>query len=199
MLQRVQTASSRFHTNQLYILVLDVWVKNTHGIGATTHRRQDVIRLTTSVLGHLLHALITDHALEIAHHHRVRMRASHRTNNVEGIADIGDPIAHGFVQRIFQGTRTGFHRNDRRTQQLHAVHIGSLTAYVFATHVDHTFQTVASGNGCRCHAVLACAGFSNNAWLAHAASQQNLTDTVVDLVCASVIEIFALEPYLSST
>jgi hypothetical protein len=41
--------------------------------------------------------------------------------------------------------------------------------------------------------VLPGTGLGNDAWLAHAAGQQGLTNGVVDLVSAGVIEVFALE------
>jgi len=80
-----------------------------------------------------------------------------------------------------------------RAQQLHAIDVGGLAADVFAAHVDDAFHAVACGNGGRGHAVLAGAGFGNHARLAHAACQQRLADDVVHLVCAGVVQVFALE------
>ena len=40
------------------------------------------------------------------------------------------------------------------------------------------------------------AGFSNHAFFAHAAGKQRLTDGVVDLVRAGVVQVFALQPDL---
>ena len=41
--------------------------------------------------------------------------------------------------------------------------------------------------------MLACAGFGDDALLAHAASEQDLPDHVVDLVRAGVVQLLALE------
>ena len=46
--------------------------------------------------------LCADHALEIADHFRIGMRASSRANDVECVVHIGDPIAKAFVHGVFQ-------------------------------------------------------------------------------------------------
>ena len=47
--------------------------------------------------------------------------------------------------------------------------------------------------------MLAGPGFRNYPRLAHVLGQQRLTDGVIHLVCASVVEIFTLEPDLCAT
>ena len=54
---------------------------------------------------HLRHALVADHALEIAHHHRVRMRAGDGADDVERVLDVGHPVAHRLVERVLQRLR----------------------------------------------------------------------------------------------
>ena len=48
-------------------------------------------------------------------------------------------------------------------------------------------------DGRRGHAVLAGAGFGDDAGLAHAPRQEDLTEAVVDLVRAGVVQLIALE------
>ncbi len=121
------------------------------------------------------------------------MRAGDRADDVEGVFDVRDPVAHRFVQGILQRAAATFDRHDRRAEQFHPVDIGRLTADVFAAHVDHALHAEARGNGGGRHAVLTGAGFCDHARLAHAAGEQCLADRVVDLVRAGVIEIFALQ------
>ena len=52
--------------------------------------------------------------------------------------------------------------------------------------------------GC-CDAMLARAGFRDDAGLAHADREQDLPDAIVDLVRAGVIELVALEPDLRAS
>ena len=84
-------------------------------------------------------------------------------------------------------------------KQLHAVDVGALALDVFAAHVDHAFQPVAGTDGGSGHAVLAGAGFGDDARLAHALGEHGLADDVVDLVGAGVVQIFALEEDLRAT
>src|SRR5882762_10214371 len=42
-----------------------------------------------------------DDGLKIANHRRVRMRAENGAEEVVGAADVGNPVAHGFVDGIF--------------------------------------------------------------------------------------------------
>ena len=121
------------------------------------------------------------------------MRAGHGADDVEGVFDVGDPVAHGFVQRILEGLGAGFDRHHRRAQQLHAVDVLRLALDVFAAHVDHAFEAEAGADGGGGDAMLAGAGFGDDARLAHALGQQRLADDVVDLVGAGVVQVFALE------
>ena len=121
------------------------------------------------------------------------MRPRHRADDVERVFDVGDPVAHGFIQRVFEGFAAGLNRHHGGTQELHAVDVGALTFDVFGTHVHHTLQPVAGTNGGCGHAVLACARFGNDARFAHALGEHGLTNHVVDFVRTGVVEVFALE------
>ena len=45
----------------------------------------------------------SDHFVEVAHHRRIGMRAQHAAQQIMRGADIGDPVAHGLVDGVFQG------------------------------------------------------------------------------------------------
>ena len=121
------------------------------------------------------------------------MRAGHGADDVKGVFNVGDPVAHGFVERVFQGLGTGFDRHHPRTQQFHAIDILQLTLDVLAAHVHHALHAETRADGGGGHAVLPGAGFGDDAALAHALGQQSLADHVVDLVRAGVVQVFALE------
>ena len=110
MATALQTFACGFYANETCFLKGDVGIEDAHGVTATTHTGNDSIGLRTLVHGrHLCDALFTDHALEITHHHWIGVWACNRTDDVEGVFYIRDPIAQGFVQCVFQGAATRFH------------------------------------------------------------------------------------------
>ena len=121
------------------------------------------------------------------------MRASHGADQVKGAVNVGHPVTQGFVHCIFEGAGAGHHRDHFGAQQLHAEHVGLLALDVGGAHVDHALQAKARSHGGSGHAVHAGAGLGDDAFFAHAPCQQDLADAVVDLVRASVVQLFALE------
>jgi hypothetical protein len=136
---------------------------------------------------------VADDALEIPHHHRIRMRAVGRAEDVMRAADVRDPVAHRFVDGFLQGLLARVNRHDFRAEHLHAIHVEHLALAIHRAHVDDAFQSEHRGDGRRGHAVLARAGLGDDARLAHALGEEDLAHRVVDLVRAGVIEVFALE------
>ncbi len=80
-----------------------------------------------------------------------------------------------------------------RAQQAHAEDVEPLPAHVFLAHVDHAIEAEQRADRGGGHAVLARAGFRDDAPLAHAPREQRLPQAVVDLVRAGVQQVFALE------
>ena len=54
-----------------------------------------------------------------------RVRAEHAAEHVVRGADVGDPVAHGFVDGIFESARAGVDAADFGSEQAHAVDVGS--------------------------------------------------------------------------
>ena len=136
---------------------------------------------------------LADHRLEVAHHHRVRMRAGDGADEVIGVGDVGDPVAHRLVHRVLQRAGAGGDRFHLGTEQLHAEDVGGLALDVDGAHVDGAGQAEQRAHGGGGDAVLAGAGFGDDAGLAHAAGQQDLAHAVVGLVAAGVVQLIALE------
>ena len=78
-------------------------------------------------------------------------------------------------------------------QQAHAKDVQPLAAHVLFAHVDDAFEAEQRANGRGGYAVLARAGFSDDALLAHPPRQQRLAEAVVDFVRAGMQQVFALE------
>ena len=121
------------------------------------------------------------------------MRAGHGADDVEGVANVGHPIAHGLVEGILQRLRAGLHRHHAGAEQLHAIDVGGLALDVLAAHIDHALHAVAGRHRGGGDAVLPRTGFGDDARLAHAACQHRLADAIVHLVRTGVIQILALE------
>ena len=121
------------------------------------------------------------------------MRAEHAAEQVMRAADVGDPVAHGFVDGVLQGARAGLHAAHFRAQQPHAKDVEFLAAHVFRAHVHDAIESEQRADGGGGDAVLAGAGFGDDAALAHALGKQRLADAVVDFVRAGVEQVFALQ------
>ena len=121
------------------------------------------------------------------------MRTGDGADDVERVVDVGDPVAHRFVDRVLQRLRARRHRHDFGAEQLHAIDVDLLPLDVDRAHVDDALEAEARADRCGGDAVLARAGLGDDASLAHAPRDERLADRVVDLVRAGVIEIFALE------
>ena len=110
------------------------------------------------------------------------MRTDGGADHVVRSADVGDPVADGLVDSIFQGTRAGLDSTNLRAQQTHAEDVERLPAHVLRAHVNDALQAELGAGGRGGDAVLSGAGLGDDALLAHALGQQNLTDGIVDLV-----------------
>ncbi len=55
-------------------------------------------------------------------------------------ADVGDPIAHGFVDGVLQRLAAGLHADDFRAEHAHAGDVERLARHVFRAHVDRALQ-----------------------------------------------------------
>ena len=154
----------------------------TRTVGQTAFRRD-----------HLFPHFLPDDGLEVADHGGIGMRAGGRADDVEGVFDVGDPVAQRLVHGVLEGARAGFDRLDLGPQQLHAEDVGLLPLDVGFTHVDRAGQIEQRADGRGGDAVLAGPGFRDDAALAHPPGQQDLADAIVDLVGAGMVQLVPLE------
>ena len=87
----------------------------------------------------------------------------------------------------------GGHRHHLGSEHSHAVDVEFLPLTIQFAHVNDALQPEHGRDGGGGDAMLACAGFGNDAALAHAPGQQDLSEGVVDLVRARVEQVFSLE------
>ena len=131
--------------------------------------------------------------MEVADHGGVGMGSERAAQQIMRGADVGDPVAHGFADGVFQRLRAGGNAAHFGTEKAHAEHIQFLPRHVDVAHVDDAFHAEEGADRRGGYAVLARAGFGDDAALAHTFRQQALAEGVVDFVCAGVEQVFALE------
>ena len=194
VLARLETQASRLHADELHVGVRNVRVENAHRVRSAAHARDDRMRLAAAAhRRHLREAFLADDGIEVAHHHRIRVRSRDGADDVERVLDVGHPVAHRLVERVLQRARAALDRHHLRAEELHAIDVLHLARDVLHAHVDDALHAVARGDGRRGHTVHSRAGLGDDARLAHALGEQRLADGVVHLVRAGVIQVFALD------
>mmetsp|Transcript_35493 Transcript_35493/g.113402 ORF Transcript_35493/g.113402 Transcript_35493/m.113402 type:complete len:276 (-) Transcript_35493:760-1587(-) len=117
-------------------------------------------------------------------------------DEVVGVFDVGDPVAHGLVNRILQGRLPRAYGYDLGSQDVHPEHIQRLPRAVDGSHVDDALQAQQGAHRRRRDAVLAGAGLGDDPCFSEALREESLANGVVDLVGARVGELFSFEPDL---
>ena len=189
----VEAVAGRLDAVDGNALVVEERVEQADGVGAAADAGHQRVGQAALGLLHLLAHLAADHALEVAHHGRIGMRAGGRADDVVGVVHVGDPVAQRLVHGVLERLRAGGDGVDLGAQQLHAEHVGLLPLDVDGAHEDLAGHVELGAHGGHRHAVLAGAGLGDDARLAHALGEQDLAEAVVDLVAAGVIELVALE------
>ena len=162
-------------------------------VRAAADRRHQHVRQAPLKLQDLRPRLAPDHALEIAHQHRIGMRPRRRADDVERVRHIRHPVAQRLVHRVLERARARRHRHDLRAQQAHAEHVWLLPLHIRLAHEHNARQSKPRTDRRRRNTVLPRPRLRDDPRLAHAPGQQHLPDAVVDLVRARVVQLVALE------
>ena len=163
------------------------------GVRAAADARDDSVWEPLVYLEHLRAGFPTDDGLQLSHDARVRRRADAGADQVVRRLDVRDPVADRLARRLLQGLRPELDRLDLGAEKPHALDVRMLPAHVLGAHVDDALEPETSADRRGGDAVLSCARLRDDAALAEARREQDLAERVVDLVCASVIQILALE------
>ena len=108
------------------------------------------------------------------------------------------PVAYRLVGRILEGLVSTVHRIDLSTQHAHALYVRTLTLYIQCAHIHAARHIHQSAHRSCSHSVLTCSRLCYDTSLAHLLGNQDLSDGIVDLMCASVIEVLALQIELAT-
>ena len=187
-------APAGFHADQFHRGIRNEGVEEADGIAAAADAGDQRIGQAAFGFENLPARFLADHLVKIAHHHGVRVRAERAAQQVIGLADVGDPVAHGFADGVFERGAAAGDALHLGAEHAHAEDIEALPPHVLFAHVDHAFEAEQRADRGGGHAVLSRAGLGDDAALAHAAGEQRLSQAVIDLVRAGVQQVFALEP-----
>ena len=103
------------------------------------------------------------------------------------------PLTDRLVRSVLERHVARLHRRHLAAQHTDLLHVRPLTLCVRPPHVDHTFhahQCADAGHG---HTVLSCARLSDHPPPAQMSCQQHLSQCIVDLVRARVVQVFPFE------
>ena len=156
------------------VFVGDEGVELADGVGASADAGGDRVGEAPGFGEHLLAGLAPDDRLEVAHHHRVGVGADGAADDVVGVADVGDPVAYGFADGLFQGAGAGGDGADFGAEHPHSVDVGGLAAHILLAHIDDALDIEQGADGRGGDAVLSRAGLGDDAALAHALGEQPL-------------------------
>src|SRR5208282_6525018 len=180
-------------SDEFDFLVFEKVIEDADGVRPSANAGDDGVGKFTFGLADLGAGFASNDAMKVAHHGRIRMRSKHAAKQVMGGANVGDPVAHGFVDRVFESARTRFDAANFSAQQTHTEDVKFLAAHVLGAHVHHALEAEQSANRSRRDAVLTGAGFRDHSMLAHAFDEQTLAKAVIDFVRAGVEKVLALE------
>ncbi|MOA15450.1 hypothetical protein D3C78_1356080 [compost metagenome] len=89
------------NTNHTDTFILYEWIEHADSITTATYSSYEHIWQPSFSLQNLAPRLITNNPLKVTNHHRIRMWAYGRTENVKSIFHIANPVAKRFVAGIF--------------------------------------------------------------------------------------------------
>jgi len=182
---------------QIDRLVVDEVGERAHRVRAAARAGDHVGREVAGLLDRLLARLLGDDRLEVADHHRERVRADDRADDVVGVLDGGRPVAHRLGDGLLQGASARRDRVHLGAVELHPEDVGALAVDVALAHVDLTGHVEVGGRHRGRGAVLAGARLRDDALFAHVLRQEDLPEGVVQLVRAAVEEVLAFEEHLA--
>ena len=133
------------------------------GVGPAADAGDDRVGQRADQLEDLPARLDPDDALEVADHHRERVRAHRRADAVVGVVDAGHPVAERLVAGVLEGAAAGLDRDDLGAEHAHAGDVERLAHGVDLAHVDGALQAEQRRRGGGRDAVLAGAGLGDHA------------------------------------
>ena len=167
--------------------------KDSHRVAAAPDTGDHLGRKLPLLFEDLPPRFAPDHRLKVADHLRIRVGTGDRADHVKGVLGSGDPVADRLVHRILQRGGTALDCDHPAAQRDHAIDIGRLAFHVNRSHENIALHAEEGRHRRGADAVHPGAGLRDQPALSHPPCQQRLTERIVDLVGAGVIEVLAFE------
>ena len=191
---RLPAVASSLRQYDSHALVVHIVVDGARRITAAADAGDEVVGIVASrLLLQLPPDLLRDDTLHARHQIGIRMRSHRRAHNVERVLRMTTPVAYclrtGVAERHVTCTN-GMHLG---AQHPHALHIRVLALHVGSSHEHLAAHTHQGAHRSRSHTVLSGSRLGDDACLPHLPRQQNLSDSVVNLVRTRVVQVLALQ------
>src|ERR1019366_10221825 len=134
------TAPSRFNADESNRIVLQHLVEETDGVRSAADARDGDVRNRASSFLQLTQRLAPDHGLEIAYDQWIGMGPEDRADDVVRGADIRDPVADRFIDRVLQGAAAAGDGNDFGAEEAHTEDVHILAGHVDRAPVDDAVE-----------------------------------------------------------
>ena len=95
--------AASFHADQADSGIVQEGVEQAHGVRSTANACDRGVGQTALRFLELNLGFLADHRLKVAHHHGIGVRTSNRADEIIGVSDVSDPVAHRLVHGILQG------------------------------------------------------------------------------------------------
>ena len=105
MIAQPSATASCLNPDQPDFFVADKLMEDTNSIRATADAGNYGGGQAAFSFQNLCPCLVADHGMEIAHHGGIRMCAQNASKQIMRGADIGDPVAHRFIDGVLEGAR----------------------------------------------------------------------------------------------
>src|SRR6478609_6772980 len=97
MVAKLLATAAGFYAHQFHFFVFDELMEYTNRVRSPAYAGDDLRGQFTFQLEDLRAGLASDHGMEVAHHGGIRMCSQNAAKQVMCIANVGDPVAHGFI------------------------------------------------------------------------------------------------------
>src|SRR3990170_405586 len=161
MLTSLNAKPSSFNSYHFYSRIVNKRIEESYRITPTTYAGNKIVWQSPLSADYLLFCLCPYHRLKIPDHHRIRMGAKHRTEDIMGCAHIGGPVPHRLTYCVFQCLAPIINRCHLCPEEPHSEDIKRLPLHIFCPHVHLALESKHGSNCSSCNTMLTCACLSN--------------------------------------
>ena len=132
-------------------------------------------------------------SLQVTDDHRERMGTNDRSDPEKNMFWILEKTRKCSIHRILERLRSASDWDDGSSQEFNFLHIGSLFGDIYSSHEDLTRHSKEGTRSGKCYTMLPSSGLGDDLSFPHLFGNQDLTDTVIDLMGSGMIEVFPFE------